>query len=88
MWNLTAANTIYPTTLEELAERRRYQNLAIINCERLFQEFQYCGDILPVHVAKFMPYVDRVQYEIRLLKGWRKSNSIIAKRLGGTRDSL
>jgi hypothetical protein len=88
MWAITAANTIYPTTHDELAERRRYQNLAIVHCERLFQEFQYCGDVLPVHVSKFVPFIDRLQFEIRLLKGWRKSNSTIAKRLGGKKDSL
>jgi hypothetical protein len=88
MWNITAANTLYPTTYPEIAERKHYQNKAIMCCEKLFQEFQYCGDVLPVHVAKFMPFVDQIQHEIRLLKGWRKSNSVFVKRLGGKKDSL
>jgi hypothetical protein len=82
MWNITAANTIYPVSREELETRRYYQNKAIIACEELFQELQYCNDVLPVKVSLFIPYIDRIQTEIRLLKGWRKSNTQLAKRLG------
>lgn len=38
MQNITAANTIYPVTMSELAERRKYQTLAIINCEQLLAD--------------------------------------------------
>jgi hypothetical protein len=75
MMNITAGNTIYPTNNDELAIRRRYQNGAIANCEQLMQEILYCEDVLPVKVAKFIPYVQQIEYEIKLLKGWRKSNS-------------
>lgn len=79
--NITAGNTIYPTNQDELNLRRRYQNGAIVNCEQLLQEFQYCADILPVKLEKFLPYVDKIEFEIRLLKGWRKSNNGIEKKL-------
>jgi len=79
--NITAGNTIYPTNQDELNLRRRYQTGAIINCEQLLQEFQYCADILPVKLEKFLPYVDKIDFEIKLLKGWRKSNNGIQKKI-------
>jgi hypothetical protein len=81
MMNITAGNTIYPTTVSEMETRRRYQTAAIINCEQLLQEMHYCEDILPVHVTKFLPYVDAIEFEIKLLKGWRKANNKINKKM-------
>ncbi|MDR1230176.1 MAG: hypothetical protein LBK61_02120 [Spirochaetaceae bacterium] len=81
MMNIMAGNTIYPVTLEELAERRRYQTAAIINCEQLLSEMAYCADILPVELGKFTPYAEKIAFEIRLLKGWRKSGNELAKRI-------
>jgi hypothetical protein len=81
MMNITAGNTIYPTSEAEMALRRQYQTAAIVNCEQLLQEMHYCGDVLPVHVSKFLPYVDAVEFEITLLKGWRKSNNKIYDKL-------
>jgi hypothetical protein len=81
MMNITAGNTIFPANRDELNLRRRYQTGAIINCEQLLQEFQYCADILPVKLEKFLPYVETIELEIRLLKGWRKSNGKIEKSL-------
>ena len=75
MMNITAGNTIYPTNESELQLRRQYQTAAIINCEQLLQEMHYCEDILPVHVSKFLPYVEAIEFEVKLLKGWRKSNN-------------
>jgi hypothetical protein len=83
MMNTIAGNTIFPTNDGEMAIRRQYQTAAIINCEQLLQEFHYCEDILPVAVAKFVPFVDAIETEIILLKGWRKSNSKIGKKNKG-----
>jgi hypothetical protein len=82
MLNITAGNTIFPTTMDELVLRRRYQTGAIINCEQLLQEMIYCSDILPVKMEKFMPFVGAIEFEIKLLKGWRKSTNELAKKLG------
>lgn len=56
VWNITAANTINASSeklVEEkkkrLSERRGYQNAAIINCQQLIQEFQFCEDSLPIN---------------------------------------
>jgi hypothetical protein len=79
--NITAGNTIYPLTAAELQIRRQYQTAAIINCEQLLQEMQYCADILPVRLEKFLPYVDAIEFEIQLLKGWRKANNKLAEKI-------
>jgi hypothetical protein len=81
MMNIIAANTIYPITVDELALRRRYQTGAIINCQQLLQEIEYCEDILPLELKKFEPYYEAIAYEIKLLKGWRKANSRIAEKI-------
>jgi hypothetical protein len=81
MMNITAGNTVYPTCEAELLTRRQYQTAAIVNCEQLLQEMHYCEDVLPVHVSKFLPYVEAAEFEITLLKGWRKSNSRINNKL-------
>jgi hypothetical protein len=77
MWNITAGNTIYPVNNDELLTRRSYQTTAIINCEQLLQEILYCGDVLQIKVKIFMPYIEQIEYEIKLLKGWRKANTKI-----------
>jgi hypothetical protein len=79
--NITAGNSIFPVTLEELATRRMYQNGAIVNCEQLLQEILYCEDIMPVKASVFIPYVEKIEFEIKLLKGWRKSNSKLKERI-------
>lgn len=81
MMNITAANTIYPITTDELTLRRRYQTGAIINCEQLIQEIEYCDDILPISMKKFEPYYEMIAYEIKLLKGWRKANNKIVEKI-------
>jgi len=79
--NITAGNTIYPTTMDELNLRRRYQNGAIVNCEQLLQEMIHISDVLPLKMEKFTPFIDAIEFESKLLKGWRKSNSELAKKI-------
>jgi hypothetical protein len=81
LMNITAGNTIYPINQAELDLRRHYQTQAIINCEQLLQEMHYCEDVLPVAVDKFIPFVEAIEFEIKLLKGWRKANSKINTKL-------
>jgi hypothetical protein len=79
--NITAANSIYPINYEELMLRRRYQTGAIVNCEQLLQEILYCEDVLPVKASSFVPYVEKIELQIKLLKGWRKFNNKIDKKI-------
>ena len=69
MWNITAGNTVYPVNEAELRERRMYQDRAVIACEQLHQEILYREDVIPVKVTKFMPYIEQIKFEIKLLKG-------------------
>lgn len=69
------ANSIYPTCMEELIERRIHQDRAIGQCYRLTQELQYAIETLPVDVNKYLRFTDMIQTEINLLKGWRKSDN-------------
>lgn len=69
------ANSIYPTYMEELIERRIHQDKAIGQCYRLTQELQYAIETLPVDVNKYLRFADMIQTEINLLKGWRKSDN-------------
>lgn len=69
------ANSIYPTCMEELIERRIRQDRAVGQCYRLTQELQYAIETLPVDVNKYLRFADLIQTEINLLKGWRKSDN-------------
>jgi hypothetical protein len=86
MWNITAGNTIYPANEEELQIRRNRQNAAITNCEMLLQEILYCEDVMPVKASRFLPYIEKIEHEINLLKGWRKSNSKIRDIIAGRQN--
>jgi hypothetical protein len=81
MLNITAGNTIYPVNETELRLRRQYQTGAVINCEQLLQEMLYCEDVLPVKASVFEPYVERIEFEIKLLKGWRKSSNRLEEQI-------
>jgi hypothetical protein len=76
-WNIRRANTIYPVNNAELELRRIYQDKAINSCELLKEEILYCEDVLPIKVSKFIPYIEQIEFEIKLLKGWRKANKKI-----------
>ena len=81
--NITQANTIYPVCESEFYDRRNFQNHAIGNCEQLLQEMQYIISIIPVDAQKYIRYVEMIEKEIALLKGWRKSdNKILKKKIG------
>jgi len=74
--------------MDELADRRRYQTTAIANCQQLIQELQYFVDVFSmkfdtfkIGVDKILPFIDKLQFEIRLLKGWRKSTNELAKKI-------
>lgn len=95
VWNITAANTINASSekaIEEkkkrLSERRGYQNAAIINCQQIIQELQFCEDSLPVNAEKLLPYVESVDFEVTLLKGWRKSDNRLWEQILGEERAM
>lgn len=81
MKNIVKANSIYPVNISEYYLRRNHQNKAIGNCEDLLQEMQYVISVVPVNAQKYMPYVEIIEREIALLKGWRKSDNKILEKI-------
>ncbi len=79
--NIVRANTIYPVNMSEYYMRRNSQNKAIANCEDLLQEMQYIISIVPVNAQKYMSYVEMIEREIALLKGWRKSDNKLLEKI-------
>ena len=75
MEHITQAYTIWATTKAEADLRRNAQDLAIADCESLKQELELAVDILPVKAEKLLKYVEAIDREIALLKGWRKSDN-------------
>lgn len=69
------ANSIYPTCIEELNQRRLHQDEAIGQCYRLTQELQYAIETLPVDVNTYLQFGEAIQTEINLIKGWRKADN-------------
>ena len=69
------ANSIYPTRIEELTERRIHQDRAIGFCYTLVQELQYAIETLPVDVNQYLRFGEQIQTEVNLIKGWRKSDN-------------
>jgi hypothetical protein len=72
---ITTANSIYPANEHELTMRRWYQTVSITVCERLIQEIEFCVDTLPVKGKFALQFVDKITFEIMLLKSWRKANN-------------
>ena len=79
--NITAANSIYAVHESEYYERRNFQNRAIGNCEQLLQEMQYILSVIPVDANKYMSYVETIERENALLKGWRKSDNRLLREI-------
>ena len=79
--NIIQANTLYPTTMDEWTERRKYQSQAIGCCEQILQELQYILTVIDINVNKYLPYVDLIEKEIALLRAWRKSDNRLLKKI-------
>lgn len=73
--NITHAYTIWATNLAEADDRRLAQDRAISACEMLKQDIELVADVLPVKADKLLRYIDALNREIALLKGWRKSDN-------------
>ena len=75
------ANEIYPQHLCECDERRLHQDLAIGYCENLIQELQYVITTLPVNIEKYETITKMIVHEQNLIKGWRKSDNKVRKKI-------
>jgi hypothetical protein len=45
----------------------------------MLQELQYTIEILPVNINKYIRFVEDIEKEIKLLKGWRKKDNKFKK---------
>lgn len=75
------ANEIYPQHLCECDERRLHQDLAIGYCENLIQELQYVITTLHVNIEKYETITKMIVHEQQLIKGWRKSDNKVRKKI-------
>jgi len=77
---IVGANSIYPTCKEEYNERRLLQDKAIGCCRTMLTQFQIISYVLSgyIKVDKYKRYINMINQEIRLLKGWRaKGNKFL-----------
>lgn len=81
MQDINIANSIYPQTLEEYSQRRTLQDKAIGECYYLTNELTYISKIFDTDKNKYMRWVDNINQEIRLLKGWRKKDNRFKKEI-------
>lgn len=75
------ANEIFPQYLCECDERRLHQDLAIGYCENLIQELQYVITTLHVNIEKYETITKMIVHEQNLIKGWRKSDNKVRKKI-------
>lgn len=73
--NIISAYTLWPTCRAEVDERRLYQDRAIAACETLIIELELASRVLDVSADKYKQFVEMLDEEIGLLKGWRKSDN-------------
>lgn len=67
------ANTIYPNSEYEYNKKREHQTSAIAGYYKLLSNLQFAIEIFhPSTVEKYMPLVNAMEKEIKLLKGWKK----------------
>ena len=76
MDHIVYANTIFPTTEEELADRKHHQQLAIICCYQIQNKLIRMIEVLQTKPSKLTEVLDSLSQEVILLKAWKKSSKI------------
>ena len=73
--NIRMANSIFPTTPEELETRRLHQDMAIGLCYDLMTKYQLIMRTLRVEENKYTNEIKNLLHEINCLKKWRTSDN-------------
>lgn len=81
MESIVRANEIYPTTEEEVMQRKLLQNEAIGWVGVLENELEYLVDLFPSKIKQVIVFIDTVDHELKLLRRWKQSNAKILKSL-------
>ena len=79
MESIVNANEIFPTTIEEVTQRKLLQNKAIGYVANLENELEYLVDLFPEKIRQIIMFVDLIDHEKKLLRRWKQSNSKILK---------
>ena len=77
------ANTIFPRSLVELEERRKYQTKAIGDCECILQELYFVQRVLNVNLNKFMPVVGAIESDGTVYLSYNKNDYTNIKIIDG-----
>lgn len=80
--NIRIANSIFPTCVEELRERRISQDKAIGLCFDLLTKYQLVMKMLKIKDDKYIIEIKNIIHEINCLKSWRTSDNKRFKNLG------
>lgn len=76
------ANSIYPKTDREYAERRLAQEKAIGNCFDILTKYQLMMKTLKIPDDKYTEEIKHIIHEINCLKRWRDSDTKRFKNIG------
>lgn len=76
---ISRGSTFYPQTAELKRERIIFQNRAIQECFVLYDNIQFCSEILPIKNRNiYTTIANSIQKEILYLKYWKKyTNKIV-----------
>ena len=79
--HLRAANTIWPTYMNEFEERRLEMDRALVCCNKLQDELQYIAETLPADKNKYMNIVLDIQNLFEKIKALRHSDNRFLKKI-------
>ena len=80
VFNLVKADAFYPNTARNVDERKRYMTLALADLNQLYQDMQSLLTIgLPIKAARLEGILDRIDSDIKLIKGARAGVKLIGK---------
>ena len=80
VFNLVKADAFYPNTARNVDERKRYMTLALADLNQLYQDVQSLLTMgLPIKAARLEGILDRIDSDIKLIKGARAGVKLIGK---------
>ena len=80
VFNLVKADAFYPNAPRNVDERKRYMTLALADLNQLYQDMQSLLAMgLPIKAARLEGILDRIDSDIKLIKGARAGVKLIGK---------
>ena len=80
VFNLVKADAFYPNTARNVDERKRYMTLALADLNQLYQDMQSLLTMgLPIKAVRLEGILDRIDSDIKLIKGARAGVKLIGK---------